>query len=182
VDTTNYGGRALQPSAEFRQRPLLEALVRHGVDFIVIGAVAAIAQGYPLTTRDLDVTPSAKPENLERLAALIRELDGKLRVANADPVPFSVQAAFLGDVQSWTLATRLGELDVLFSPTGTSGYDDLRSDAVEIDLGDGLMVFMASLRDVIRMKEAAGRPKDRAQLPALRQTLEVIRERERRSG
>jgi len=166
--------------AEFRQRPLLEALVRHGVDFVVIGAVAAIAQGYPLTTRDLDVTPAAEPGNVERLAAAIRDLDGKLRVTGGDPVPFPAEAAFLGNVQSWTLDTRGGDLDVLFEPAGTRGYDDLKTDAVDVDLGGGLVVAMASLRDVIRMKEAAGRPKDRAQLPALRQTLEVVRERERR--
>jgi hypothetical protein len=164
--------------AEFRQRPLLEVLNRHGVDFVVIGAVAAIAQGYPLTTRDLDVTPSAEPANLERLAGAITELDGKLRTAGG-AVPFPVEAAYLGNVQSWTLDTRSGDLDLLFVPAGTRGYDDLKADAVDVDLGRGLVVSMASLRGVIRMKEAAGRPKDRAQLPALRQTLEVIRSRER---
>ena len=80
----------------------------------------------------------------------------------------------------WTLTTRAGDLDLVFMPAGTQGYDDLRRSAVELDLGSGAPALVAALPDVIRSKEAAGRPKDVAQLPALRQTLEVIRERERR--
>ena len=64
-------------------------------------------------------------------------------------------------------------------PPGRVGTTTCALDASEAALGT--RVVIASLRDVIRMKEAAGRPKDVAQLPALRQTLEVIRERERRS-
>jgi hypothetical protein len=72
-------------------------------------------------------------------------------------------------------------LNLVYAPAGTRGFDDLRRQAVELDLGTGNPVLVASLIDVIRMKEAAGRPKDEATLPALRQTLEVIREQERRS-
>jgi hypothetical protein len=75
------------------------------------------------------------------------------------------------------LATEAGPLDILFAPTGTSGYADLRRDAVQATLR-GTPVLLASLRDIIRMKEASRRPKDEAQLPALRRTLEVIRRRE----
>lgn len=147
----------------------------------MIGAIAAIAQGYPLTTLDLDVTPSRNKGNLERIAAALRELDAKLRVSTGEPVTLPIDATFIGEVQSWTLETRYGDLDLVLVPAGTAGYEDLKRDAIDVDLGDGLVVPMASLRDVIRMKEAAGREKDQAQLPALRRTLEVIRERERRS-
>jgi hypothetical protein len=78
----------------------------------------------------------------------------------------------------WTLTTEAGDLDLVFTPAGTGGYADLVADATEVDLG--ARVLVASLRDVIRSKEASNRPKDIAQLPALRQTLEVIREREAR--
>jgi hypothetical protein len=66
----------------------------------------------------------------------------------------------------------------LLVPAGTTGYEDLRGDAFSVDLGTGTPVLMASLRDVIRMKEASAREKDRAQLPALRRTLELVRERQ----
>jgi hypothetical protein len=167
--------------AELDSRALLETLLRNGVEFVVVGAVAAIAQGYPLTTLDLDVTPSRDAENVERIAGALAELDAKLRVSTGEPVLFPTEPRFLRDVLSWTLETRLGDLDLVFEPAGTGGFEDLKRDALDVDLGDGVVVSMASLRDVIRMKEAAGREKDQAQLPALRRTLELIRERERRS-
>ncbi len=160
-------------------RRLLETLHRNGVEFVVVGAVAAIVQGYPLPTEDLDVTPAYHAENLERLTIALRELEARLRVPDEPTgLEFPVDSRMLAQADVWTFTTRYGDLDLVFTPAGTRGYPDLRRDAVEIDLG--VPVLVASLRDVIRSKEAAGRPKDLAQLPALRQTLEVIRERERR--
>lgn len=158
---------------------LLGTLQRHGVRFIVIGAVAAIAQGYPLPTEDLDVVPERAGDNLERLAASLADLGAELRIPGG-AYPVELDADFLARADSWTLATRAGPLDLLFVPSGTRGYSDLKGDAFEVDLGTGRPVLVASLRDVIRSKEASARPKDLAQLPALRQTLEVIREREAR--
>jgi hypothetical protein len=155
----------------------LGVLHQHGVRFIAIGAVAAIAQGYPLTTADTDVTPQRDPENYVRLAAALVELNAKLRTPTGS-VDFPIEAAFLADVDAWTLDTDAGPLDLVFVPAGTRGYDDLRRDAVELDLG--VPVLVASLRDLIRMKEASNRPKDVAQLPALRATLERVRERRQR--
>ena len=165
----------------FDPRRLLATLHRHGVRFVVASAVAAIAHGYPLPTEDLDVTPASDADNLERLAAALRELGARLRVPD-DPrgVEFPIDARMLDTARVWTLTTAFGDLDVVFEPAGTRGYDDLRRDALELDLG--VPVLVASLRDVIRMKEASNRPKDQAQLPALRQTLEVIREREQEGG
>jgi hypothetical protein len=160
----------------FDPLPLIAALRRHDVEFVIIGAIAAIAHGYPLTTRDLDVTPLREHENAGRLADALRELEARLRTPS-EPVDFPIDATYLEQVDSWTLLTPLGELDILFEPAGTGGYTDLRRDAVEVILG--VPVLVASLRDVIRMKEASSREKDRAQLPALRRTLELIRARER---
>jgi hypothetical protein len=155
----------------------LAVLHRHGVEFIVIGAFAAVAQGYPLPTQDVDVTPSRDPVNLERLAAALTELRAELRLPGGRTHPFPIEPAYLGDSDSWTLATTAGELDILFRPSGTNGFDDLRRDGLEITLR-GTPVLLASLRDIIRMKEASNRPKDQAQSPALRRTLELIRRRE----
>jgi hypothetical protein len=77
----------------------------------------------------------------------------------------------------WTLTTSSGDLDICFTPSGTRGYRDLRREALRVRVGPGVSVSVASLRDVIRSKEAAGRDKDLAQLPLLRRTLEQIRER-----
>ena len=169
------------PSPKFDPEAMLRVLNEHGVRFVVIGALAAIAQGYPLNTGDLDVTPARDPGNLESLAEALRELDARLRVPGRDDgVEFPIEAGYLGRVDSWTLTTRFGHLNVLFEPSGTRGYGDLHRNAVTIRLADG-EAEMAALLDIIRMKEASGRPKDLAQLPALRQTLEVARERDSQS-
>jgi hypothetical protein len=158
--------------------PLLDALQRHGVEFIVVGAAAAVAQGSPLPTYDLDVTPARTPENIARLVDALVELEAKLRTP-ADPVAFPIDAKMLSAGEAWTLDTRAGSLDLVFVPAGTQGYADLQRDALRVDLGTGTEALVASLRDVIRMKEASNREKDRAQLPALRRTLELLRRRER---
>jgi hypothetical protein len=155
----------------------LGVLHTHGVRFVVIGAFAAVAQGYPLPTQDLDVTPGRDAENLERLASALDELEAKLRLPGDESSQFPMEADFLGNSDSWSLATKAGSLDILFEPRGTQGYEDLRRDAVQVELR-GTPVLLAHLRDVIRMKEASARPKDQAQLPALRQTLEIVRRRE----
>ncbi len=175
-------GSATPPLAtlpEFDPEPILVALNEHGVRYVVVGAIAAIAQGYPLNTGDLDLTPSRDPDNLDRLAAVLRELDARLRTpADPEGVEFPIDAKYLGSVDSWTLTTRHGSLGLLFRPSGTQGYEDLRRDSVVVHLA-GKETRMAALVDIIRMKEAAGRPKDLAQLPALHQTLEIVRGRER---
>lgn len=157
---------------------LISTLVQRDVKFVVIGAIAAIAQGYPLNTQDLDITPAREHENLERLATALKELDARLRIPN-DPsgIELPIEPRFLGSVDSWTLKTPSGDIDVHFAPSGTAGYEDLKRAAVTAELW-GHNVLVASLPDIIRMKEAAGRPKDLGQLPALRQTLELRRERD----
>jgi len=64
------------------------------------------------------------------------------------------------------LTTRCGNLDVAVQPTGTAGYDGLVARATSFHIG-ALDVPVAALADIIRSKEAANRPKDRATLPIL---------------
>lgn len=158
----------------------LQALVEHDVDFVVIGAQAALAHGVPLVTRDLGITPARDHTNVSRLAVALVTLDARLPTADTpEEIPFPPEAAILATGDSWTLITTAGELDVMFEPAGTGGFDDLRRNATRLRLGPDLVVAVAALPDVIRSKEAAGRPKDIAQLPIMCQTLEEIRSRER---
>jgi hypothetical protein len=169
------------PVAEPEPLEILRALERHGVRYVLIGAAAARVAGAPVVTEDIDVTPATDRANLGRLTAALRELDACLRSApEGEGISFPVDAEMLTSGEIWTLTTSAGDLDVCFTPSGTRGYDDLRREASREYLGKGLTVMVASLRDVIRSKEAAGRDKDLAQLPLLRRTLEQIRERQRR--
>jgi len=152
---------ALQP------QELLEVLARHRVDYVLIGGLAATLHGSSALTNDADICPDPSPENLERLAAVLRELDARVR-SDADPegVPFPVDGEFLRQMRVVNLTTRFGDFDIAFQPDGNHGYDDLAGNATEIAI-DGTIVRVASLTDIIRSKEAANRPKDRATLPIL---------------
>lgn len=165
------------PPPRFDPVRSLQTLVAHEVRFVVVGAFAAVVQGYPLPTYDLDVTPARERENVERLVGALLELNAGLRVPGPERIPFPIEVLMLEQAVSWTLLTDAGSLDLVSVPAGTQGFDDLRRDAVEMEIG-GVRVLFASLRDVIRMKEAANRAKDVAQLAALRATLERVRERE----
>lgn len=161
--------------AEFDPVAALRVLVEHGVKFLVIGGIAARLRGAPFLTQDIDVTPSSDRENLERLADALRELEARLRTATEpDGVSFPFDPGLLESATMWTLTTKFGDLDLVMAPAGTAGYRDLIRDADELRVAvdPELIVNVASLADVIRTKEAAGREKDRATLPLLRRTLE----------
>jgi hypothetical protein len=154
-------------------------LHRHGVRYVLIGGLAAVLQGSPLPTLDADICPATEPENLERLAAALAELEARIRTPDTtEGVRFPHDAGFLAKMLLLNLVTRHGDLDLSFRPAGTEGFSELapRSHAVEIR---GFQVAVADLEDVIRSKEAANRPKDQRALPILRQLRDEIRKRQR---
>ena len=144
----------------------LAALQRHGVRFVVIGGFAGRLLGSPTITNDTDVCYDRAPDNLERLAAALRELGARLRGVDEE-VPFVLDAKTLERGQNFTFETTAGSLDVLGLPAGVSGFHELAANATRLDLGDGLRVDVADIDDLIRMKRAAGRPKDRIELEVL---------------
>ena len=159
------------PVASFQPLAILEVLDRHEVVYVVIGGIAAVLHGAAHVTTDVDVVPEEGLRNLERLSAALHELGARIRMSGEpDGVPFDHSAVSLARVRIWNLQTELGDLDITFEPSGTRGYEDLRRDAVVLSIRD-VDVTVASLADVIRSKEAAGRPRDRAALPALRELL-----------
>jgi hypothetical protein len=148
------------------------------VDYVLIGGLAATLHGSSALTNDADICPDPSPENLERLAAALRDVDARIRSdAESDGVPFSVDADFLGHMNLVNLTTRFGDFDIAFRPAGSHGYDDLLRRATEIEI-DGIIVPVASLADIIRSKEVANRPKDRATLPILYALQDEIAKRD----
>jgi hypothetical protein len=143
----------------------LRTLHEHDVRFVLIGGMGARLHGSPTVTNDTDVCYERTPENLERLAAALRELHARLRGVDGD-VPFRLDAATLAAGDHFTFVTDAGNLDVLGSPSGSDGFRSLARSAVPMDL-DGLTVLVASIDDLIAMKRAAGRPKDLVEVEIL---------------
>lgn len=151
----------------------LRTLVDHDVRFVLIGGYAAALRGSPMMTGDVDICPARDRENLERLAEAFRSLHARLRGAPAD-APFVLEGRTLEAGDHFTFATDAGPIDCLGTPAGTDGFADLDTSATDEDL-EGLVVRVASLDDLIRMKRAADRPQDRIAvewLSALRDELE----------
>jgi hypothetical protein len=138
---------------------LLGALARHGVDFVVIGGVAGLAQGSSYPTYDLDVAYSRDRVNLERLAEALGDLDVTLRGAPVD-LPLQLDVRTLENGSNFTFDTAFGKFDILGDADGSGGYDDLRKKADIAEVA-GLEVRVASIDHLIAMKRAANRPKDR---------------------
>jgi hypothetical protein len=162
-------------TAEFDPTPLLELLARHEVDFVVVGGLAAAARGSAHATFDLDIAYAREDTNLRRLAAALREADAKLRGAPAD-VPFLLDAETLMRGANFTFATRYGPLDILGDPAGAPAYRELRDGATSVPIR-GVTIRVASLDHLIGMKEAAGRPHDKAVAEELRAISDELRAR-----
>jgi hypothetical protein len=148
---------------------IVDVLNRNHVKFVVIGAFAAIAQHAPIpATRDIDLTPDSSLENLTRLSTALKELGARIRAGAVDEgIPFDHDGKSLAASSVWNLICPLGEFDISFVPSGIAGgYEELavRAHRMRVDSVD---VMVADLSDVIRSKEAAGRPKDLQVLPIL---------------
>jgi hypothetical protein len=153
---------------------ILRRLVERGVEFVVIGGIAAVLHGSARNTFDLDICFATDDANLAALGEVLTALSARLKGVDED-VPFVPDARTLRQVELLTLVTSLGELDVLARPPGAPSYQDLRRNADRYDLG-GFNVSVASVDDLIVMKEAAGRPKDLLDI----EELEAIKRLRRR--
>lgn len=164
----------------FDPQALIETLARHHVDHLLIGGLGAVLHGSSAMTNDADIMPDTSGENLERLAAALRELDARLRVDDEpDGIEFDPHPALLGSVSMLNLTTRFGDLDIAMRPAAMEDHRRLAASAVEFDVG-GVTVKVAALDDIIASKEAADRPKDHATLPILHALRDEIALRERR--
>jgi hypothetical protein len=163
--------------AEFDPTAILRVLAAHQVKFVVIGGVSGNLHGSTTLTEDIDIAYARDRQNLERLAAALRELHATLRGAPKD-VPFKLDGATLRAGSNFTFSTRLGPLDCIGEAAGGFTYHNLVGSAQPYPLS-GMTVVAASLDDLIRMKRAAGRIKDRIEVENL-SALREVRDKRRR--
>jgi hypothetical protein len=147
---------------------ILQTLVAHRVDFLVVGGICAVLHGAPIATFDLDLVHSRHPDNIQRLIAALEALEAHYRTRK-DLKP---DASHLSSPGHQLLLTCFGPLDILGEIGKGRGYDELMCDSVELEVEPETAIRLLSLEALIRIKEETARDKDNAVLAILRRTLE----------
>jgi predicted nucleotidyltransferase len=151
---------------------LVRLLSASGVDFIVIGGVAAAAHGAARTTLDLDVVYRRTRDNISRLVAALSPLHPYPRGAPPG-LPFLWDERTIENGLNFTLTTDHGDIDLFGEITAGGGYDDLLAKTTEFELF-GCACRCIRLDELIRVKRAAGRPKDFEAIAELERLLELV--------
>ncbi|MEJ7818306.1 MAG: nucleotidyl transferase AbiEii/AbiGii toxin family protein [Thermoleophilaceae bacterium] len=144
------------PSDPFR---VLATLDRHGVDHVVIGGWAMIAHGSTRTTNDIDFVASPETENLQRLESALKDLNAELWGVDAHLLGIDLDAQAFASGANFTLTTDAGGVDYFNEVPGGVPYEQLRERALRTEVR-GVPVTVAAVDDLVRMKRAAGRPRD----------------------
>lgn len=162
-----------QPVHLFDPEAILATLKRHAVEFVVIGAYAAVTQGWPEPTGDIDITPDRGVRNLQRLAAALHEMEARALTDDGEiDEAWPIDDQHLRIRDTTFLTTLHGNIDVVINPAAADGYADLArpSESIELVIA-GSEVRIANLERVIESKRAADRPKDRDAVPRLEALL-----------
>src|SRR5262245_10344429 len=147
---------------------LLSELAASGAEFLLVGGLAAVAQGAPLTTQDVDIVHRRTVENVDRLLGFLSSIGARYREQTDAPIPPSRQA-LLGPGHN-LLMTDLGPLDILGAIEGGRGYDELLPDALVIPLG-AHSIRVLGLATLADLKRGSTTDKDRLTLAIIEATL-----------
>jgi hypothetical protein len=150
---------------------LIDALARCGVEYVIVGGIAATQHGATRTTEDLDICPRWTRENLDRVAQVLLEFDARIAITPTESVPVPlIDGVLISRTEIGTWQTTAGGLDVLrgipLTATDNIGYEHLVRNALSVRLA-GHTVQVADLAALIRSKQIANRPKDHEALPEL---------------
>lgn len=157
-------------------RRLLRALEGNAVDFVLVGGLAGLLHGSAYPTFDLDVVYARDRGNVARMTAALREIGVRLRGALAD-LPFVLDERTIENGSNFTFDTRFGPFDILGHADGMPPYEELRANS-KVGTIDGIEVRVASIDDLISMKRAANRTKDKLML----EEYVAIADEQRRAG
>ncbi len=160
---------------ELKYAATLRALHDGGVEFILVGGLAAAVNGAPVNTLDIDVVHSRDAANIARLLPVLEALDAVFRIQPERRL--RPNASHLASAGHLNLITRYGPLDLLGTIGSALGYQDLIPHSAELDISEGLRIRVLDLETLIAIKEELAGEKDRAVLPILRRTLEEKKKR-----
>jgi len=172
------------PPTDDLVRPVLKLLHEHAVEAVVIGGIAAVALGVPLTTFDVDVCYDPDPANIERLISALRAVSARLPVARmsdeeARALPFQIETRTFRDNEMLTLRTDVGTLDLLKIVPGVGDYSAVGAASVEAAVF-GIRFLALDLPALVANKRAAARARDIAALPLIEATLRARELEEKR--
>jgi hypothetical protein len=137
---------------------LIEALAGGDVEFIIVGGLAATIHGSSRLTQDIDVVYRRSKENIKRIVAALAPYGPYLRGA-PQGLPFDWSAATLRQGLNFTLTTTIGDVDLFGEIAGGGTFEKLVEHSETIFLF-GHTCRCVDLASLIRLKRAAGRPKD----------------------
>jgi predicted nucleotidyltransferase len=143
---------------------IFHALVEEGVEYVLIGGLAATVHGVSLVTQDTDICFRQSLENCERLARAVVRLGAEIFPARQVPIPITPD--LLHTHRLVHLRTRAGRLDLIASVPGLGTYDDLIEGTMRIELG-AVTIAVLSVNQLIQAKAALNQPKDREHLDQL---------------
>jgi hypothetical protein len=152
---------------------IIEGLVKADIKFIIVGGLAAVVQGAPVTTMDVDIVHNRSPENIVKLFAFLKSI-GAVHRRLDDKVIEPTERDISGQGHA-LFSTRLGPLDVLAVIEEGKTYDDLLEHTVDVKFR-GHTIKVLDLKMIIELKKASKDPKDKQRLPVLEETLRQLQE------
>lgn len=147
----------------------------NAVEFILVGGLAAVLNGAPIQTYDVDLVYSREPRNIERLLIVLDSIDAIFRMQPERRLKPAM--SHLVGSGHLNLLTRYGPVDLLATIGNGLSYQDLLSHSAEMDIGQGIRIRVLDLETLISIKEQLAGEKDVAVLPVLRQTLRETRKK-----
>ncbi len=151
---------------------IIEGLIEADVRFILVGGLATVVQGAPVTTMDVDIVHLQTPPNISKLFNFLKSVNAIYR--RPDDKIIEPQEQDLSGMGHALLSTRLGPLDVLAFIEQNQIYEDLIKDSIEIEFR-GKTVHVLDIEKIIELKETSNNPKDIQRLPLLKETLRQLK-------
>ncbi len=151
---------------------ILEGLIEAGVDFILVGGLAAVVQGAPVTTMDVDIVHNQSSENIAKLLSFLKSIDAFHR--RPDDKVIEPKEGDISGMGHALFTTQLGPLDILAVIEEGRAYGDLLEHTVEIEFRNHT-IRVLDLKMLIQLKRNSTDPKDRQRLPVLEETLRQLK-------
>ena len=148
---------------------LLTELAASGVEFILVGGLAAVAQGAPVTTFDVDIVHARSADNIDRLLDFLIRNHARYRGRPGGQPLGPSRPALEGPGHSLFM-TDLGPLDVLGTIENGLDYDGLLTEHIELEV-QGHPIRVLALATIVRHKRASPHAKDQQALPILEEAL-----------